>query len=1255
MRDTIKRVYVTKRNEFTTEADKVLAELTQTLDLAGLRGIKIFNRYDVEGLSDEAFSRAVSYVFSEPPVDECFVSELPIDDETADSFVVEYLPGQYDQRADSAEQCISLLLGVDHVKVATAKVYRIFGELSAADLYKIRDYLVNPVESRLASSAIPEKLITPAPEPGEIPDVENFITADASGLTQVHQQYGLSMSLADLAFCQQHFLLEERRNPTETELRLLDTYWSDHCRHTTFMTQIESVEVEAGEYHWAISKALKDFRQSAHKENSFCLMDLAVSPMKKMREQGKLDDLEISGEINACSILRDVQIGEETEPWLVMFKNETHNHPTEIEPFGGAATCLGGAIRDPLSGRSYVYQAMRVTGAADPYTSFEDTLPGKLPQRQIITGAAAGYSSYGNQVGVATGYVNEYFHPGYMAKRMEVGAVIAAVPQQQVQRLEPRPGDVVILVGGRTGRDGIGGATGSSKEHDESSLASSGAEVQKGNPVTERKLQRLFRRPEVSRLIRRCNDFGAGGVAVAVGELADGLEIDLDQVPLKYLGLGGTEIALSESQERMAVVAAAEDADAFIEFAQSENVEACIIAKVTESPRLVMYWRGKPIVNISRAFLDTAGVTGRTKAVIPGIQDQKMPRLGYLLETEAGSYPWLAAASRQGLHERFDSSIGRGTVFAPFGGGRQLSFEEGMAGMIPAGTDCQTATLMAAGFDPWIAEWSPFHGAAFAVLLSVAKIVAMGGDPQSIRLSLQEYFGKPGTDPQRWGLPLAALLGAWRAQMEMEIPAIGGKDSMSGSFNQLDVPPTLISFAVTTAKASDLVSVAFKETGNQVLMLPVFVDEDGLPDFKRAMMLYTQLIKLQRDGAVIAAAVVDAGGAEATLLKMALGNSIGIIMEPDIDTEFLRLAVPGSIIVELAEWAEFEMELTSSLAPILLGYTVGSQQVVRHDGNKLDLSGLLKKHKLILEEIFPDKTETCSDEEAFALEIKAKARTFTATDKPSFSGMVGLAAPRVLIPVFPGTNCEYDTAEAFRFAGGDPKVMVIRNQTLAEINASLREFATALAEAQILMFPGGFSAGDEPDGSGKFIAAFLQNPLVMEQVRLHIRHKKLVLGICNGFQALIKVGLLPYGEFRRPGLESPTLTFNQIGRHVSRLVRVRSVSALSPWMRYSQQDTVYTVAISHGEGRLFCNRDELLRLAEQGQVVSQYVTAHGHPAAQFPDNPNGALGAVEALCSPDGLILGRMGHPERAHPGLFLNVPGNYNDGIFKAGIDYFK
>ncbi len=1255
MADTAKvyRVYVEKNKGNDIEARQLADDLVSTVGITALEELRLINRYDAQGLSEEEFAAAAKMILSEPNLDSVYYTlSVP---QGWRCFASEFLPGQYDQRADSAAQCIQLLTQGERPLVSSAKVYLLKGDITDAEFEKIKNYIINPVESREASMDIPESLDITAEMPADIIRITGFTAKSDSEIAGYHKEMGFAMSVADLCWVRDYFKTENR-DPSLTELKVIDTYWSDHCRHTTFSTILDNISVEKSKYSRAVEDAVEQYfelRKEVYgeKEKNVCLMDMAVIGAKALKKRGILDNLDESDEINACSIEVPVEIDGKTEQWLVQFKNETHNHPTEIEPFGGAATCLGGAIRDPLSGRAYVYQAMRVTGSGDPTVPFEDTLDAKLPQKKITTGAAQGYSSYGNQIGLATGQVTELYDKGYVAKRMEIGAVIGASPKKNVIREVPQEGDVIVLLGGRTGRDGCGGATGSSKAHNSMSIETCGAEVQKGNAPTERKIQRLFRNEKVARMIKRCNDFGAGGVSVAIGELADGLDIDLDKVPKKYDGLDGTELAISESQERMAVVLDKSNVDEFIKLSNAENLEATPVAAVTSTNRLVMTWRGDKIVDISRDFLNTNGVTQHASAVIEAVNESRNYRtdipkdLRGMRASDAlkANLERLEVCCQKGLAERFDASIGAATVLMPFAGKYQLTPEEAMAAKLPVtGGETDDATVMAYGFIPKLSEWSPFHSAAFAVTESLAKLAAVGCDPTKARLTFQEYFERLNDDPGRWGKPAAALLGSITAQIGYGAPSIGGKDSMSGSFNALDVPPTLVSFAVGMSKASKTVSAKFKKAGSKVYLIDLPVDESsGLPDYKNAMAVMKNVYEGIRNGSLLAASVVKEGGAAACVCKMAFGDKLGFTFAQEPDMKALFAPLQGSFVVECAN--ALPDEFTNA---VLLG-TTNDNGVFIIDGEVLTADELIDAWCAKLEKVFPQNSGVKADMPQ-GVELYREKSIFICKNKT--------AKPRVFIPAFPGTNCEVDTARAFEKAGAEPQVLVVNNLSPAAINETIDKMVKAIDNAQIVMLPGGFSGGDEPEGSGKFIATTFRNPRVADAVsRLLNCRDGLMLGICNGFQALIKLGLVPYGEIREIKPDDPTLTFNTIGRHISQMAYTRVTSVKSPWLSGVNAGDVFAVPISHGEGRFTADAETIRRLAENGQIATQYVDLSGKPAADMPFNPNGSVCAVEGITSPDGRVFGKMGHCERKGESLYSNVPFEKDMKIFESGVNYFK
>ena len=1258
MSESMRRIYVEKKKEYAVEAAGLLADLVGTLGMTQLTGLRIVNRYDIAGLSDEDYEAAKRVVLSEPPVDTVHDETLEIP-EGVKSFAIELLPGQYDQREDFAAQCVQLISQGKRPAVATAKVILLEGNLTDADVEKIKKYTINPVEAQEASTQKPDSLEMSWEAPKPVAIIKGFTQFSKEELHQFLTEQELAMSEADLAFIQEYFQ-KEGRNPSITEIKVLDTYWSDHCRHTTFETNLEKINIEESVYTEPIQQALerylkdREFVYGKDTERPVTLMDMACLATKKMKKEGHLPDLDASEEINACSIVVPITVDGNEEEWLVMFKNETHNHPTEIEPFGGAATCLGGAIRDPLSGRSYVYQAMRVTGSGDPRTPYDKTLVGKLPQRKITQGAAAGYSSYGNQIGLATGLVEEYYHNRFVAKRMEVGAVIGAAPRDAVVRERPSDGDLVVLLGGRTGRDGMGGATGASKEHTTKSLSECGAEVQKGNPPNERKIQRLFRNPEVTRLIKRCNDFGAGGVSVAIGELAPGLVINLDKVPKKYEGLDGTELAISESQERMAVVIAAKDLKAFMDAADEENLEATVVAEVSKDPRLVMYWRGEKIVDLSRAFLDTNGISQKADVEVEAITapspfneiPEQVQGLSSIKDRWLRNLDRLNVCSQEGLGERFDGTIGRGTVIMPFGGKRQLTQSEGMAARIPVlGGKTTAASVMAAGYNPNVACWSPYHGGMYAVVESVCRAAALGADPSKLRLSMQEYFPKL-HDSKHWGQPLSALLGAYEACCELGLPAIGGKDSMSGTFMDLEVPPSLISFAVGVMDGRDTISNEFKKAGHTVVFLPASCDEHEVIDYDALKKLLASLHKGILSKRVITAGVVKEGGVAAAISAMCLGNELGFsFVKPFLHEECLFTLQPAGFLVELEDGADAE-EVFAGTDLLVLGTLTDEGKVVVND-TEISLAEIEAAYTKTLDKIFPMKAPR---------KEKKDVRMPAYTNDLPLTAPYNVAKPTVFIPVFPGINCEYDTAAAFEAAGAKTDIFVIRNLTPDAIKESVEEMAKRMKQAQIMALPGGFSAGDEPDGSGKFMATMFRNPTLTEAVEdLLTNRDGLILGICNGFQALIKLGLVPYGHIVPLKDDSPTLTFNTIGRHISRMVDTKVVSNKSPWLSLCEPGDIHTIAVSHGEGRFVATEEEIKHLVANGQIGTQYVDLAGNPTMESPYNPNGSFYAVESVTSPDGRVLGKMGHSERYTDGLMKNIPGNKFQPIFLSGVQYFK
>ena len=1279
----VSRVYVEKKPGFDVEAQQLKSELVTILGVKGLDSLRLINRYDVEGADEDLFRSCVPTVFSEPQVDFAY-DELPAGGVA--TFAVEFLPGQFDQRADSASECIQLISQGERPTVRSAKVYILDGELSDEDVEAIKRYVVNPVEARLATLELPETLTQDVPEPEPVEIIDGFRELDEAGLAAFIAERGLAMDEADIAFCQQYFK-DEDRDPTITEIRVIDTYWSDHCRHTTFGTVLENIEIDDSVVQAAFDRYMEMRHELGRDEKPVCLMDMGTIGAKWLKAQGILTNLDESEEINACTVKVTVDVDGEDQDWLFLFKNETHNHPTEIEPFGGAATCVGGAIRDPLSGRSYVYQAMRVTGAADPTVPVSATIAGKLPQRKLVTTAAAGYSSYGNQIGLATGQVSELYHPGYMAKRMEVGAVVGATPASHVRRECPAPGDKIILLGGRTGRDGIGGATGSSKAHNVESIEKDGAEVQKGNAPMERKLQRLFRRGDACRLIKRCNDFGAGGVSVAVGELADGLYIDLDMVTKKYDGLDGTELAISESQERMAVAVAEADVDEFMGYAAEENLEATVIAEVTCEPRVRMAWQGDAIVDLSREFLNSNGAPKFQDVHVPGqgiapidpeseLAQAALEEFGSLDNVYESTVPMVPGAeevesfekamrtlvsdlnvcSNKGLSERFDSTIGAATVLMPFGGTRQLTPAQAMVAKFPVDGETTTVSGMAWGFNPYIMEADQFRGAYLSVVESIARLVATGFDHRSAYLSFQEYFERLRDVPERWGKPMAAVLGALMAQVDLGAGAIGGKDSMSGSFEDLDVPPTLVSFAVAVDKLANVVSPEFKVAGSRVALIqPAYREDDLLPQTDSLLSAFGAVEGLVREGKALSVSTAGFGGLAEILFKACLGNKLGFQLSDayyEAEGRDLFDHSYGCFVVELAEGTE--LPAAEGVEVIDLGCTTQAYEFTAY-GETLDMEDLQEAWASALEGVFPyrsaaddvDSPEELVPEERYRCEEEGRIRA-------TYGGLK-IARPRVVIPVFPGNNCEYDSARAFRAAGAEADIFVINNLTPENVAESTRELARRIRESQIVMIPGGFSGGDEPDGSAKFITAFFRAPEVTEAVRDLLQARDgLMLGICNGFQALIKLGLVPYGDIVDATADAPTLTFNQIGRHQSRLVRTRICSDLSPWLTQCDPDELYTVAISHGEGRFVANDDVLSQLREGGQIATQYVDVAGMPSMDLDVNPNGSVACIEGITSPDGRVFGKMGHVERRGDGLYKNVPGDKFMPLFESGVAYF-
>lgn len=1265
--ENVRRIYVEKKEPFAVKAKELHEELKNYLGIAGLEKVRVFIRYDVENISDETFEKACRTVFSEPPVDDLFYETIDFADGER-VFGVEFLPGQFDQRADSAVQCVRFLKEDEEPIIKTAVIYAISGDVSDEEFAKIKSYCINPVDSRETDMVKPDTLVTVFDDPSDVLVFEGFTELSEKELQDLYESLGLAMTLKDFKHIQRYFTEEEHRCPTMTEIRVLDTYWSDHCRHTTFSTELTDIEFGEGYYKEPLVTTYQSYLDTREeifgdrKDKFVCLMDLALMAMRKLKKDGRLEDMEQSDEINACSVVVPVEMdyGDEkvTEEWLVFFKNETHNHPTEIEPFGGAATCLGGAIRDPLSGRGYVYQAMRITGAADPTVPVSETLHGKLSQKKLVRGAAAGYSSYGNQIGLATGYVKEIYHPDYVAKRMEIGAVMGAAPRKNVIRETSDPGDIIILLGGRTGRDGCGGATGSSKVHTDTSIETCGAEVQKGNAPTERKIQRLFRREEVSRIIKKCNDFGAGGVSVAIGELADGLVVDLDKVPKKYAGLDGTELAISESQERMAVVVDKKDVDAFLGFAAEENLEAVPVAVVTKEPRLVLNWRGKDIVNISRAFLDTNGAHQETAVIvdIPAKEENYLNKIA-VFETEeklqAGDVrgAWIAllkdlnVCSQKGLVEMFDSSIGAGSVLMPYGGKYQLTETQSMVAKLPVlHKKTDTVTMMSYGFDPYLSSWSPYHGAVYAVTESMAKIVACGGDFRKIRFTFQEYFRRMTSDAHRWSQPFAALLGAYDAQIGYELPSIGGKDSMSGTFNDIDVPPTLVSFAVDVAKYGDVITPELKQAGNTLVRFEIEKDDYDVPVYQKVMELYEKISGLIQKKAIVSAYALDSKGVAAAISKMAFGNKLGV----EIDTEVLVRTLfengLGDIIAEV-DTGKMDLLTAAEVDFTLIGHVTEEQAFVYGD-TRLEIEEALDAWKGTLEKVFP--TKAVKDSSPVETKLYQTDNIYICKNK--------VAKPTVFIPVFPGTNCEYDSTKAFERAGAKVVTKVFKNLTAEDIRDSVAEFEKAIDSAQIIMFPGGFSAGDEPDGSAKFFATAFQNERMKEAVnRLLHERDGLALGICNGFQALIKLGLVPFGEITGQTKDSPTLTFNTINRHISKMVYTKVVSNKSPWLLKAEPGRTYCSPASHGEGRFVATEEWIRRLSENGQIATQYADIDGNVSMDEEWNVNGSYFSIEGITSPDGRCFGKMAHAERRDTAVALNIYGEQDLKIFESGVEYFK
>ena len=1257
----VRRVYVEKKPDFAVKAKELKHEIKHYLGIAADE-VRVLIRYDVENVSDETYQKALQTVFSEPPVDDIY--EENFDAGAGKVFSVEFLPGQFDQRADSAEQCVKLLNEEEEPVIRSATTYVIVGDITDDELEAIKKYCINPVDSRETGMDKPQTLVQEFDDPADVAIFDGFIDMPEDKLNELYSSLNLAMTFKDFLHIQNYFKNEEKRNPSMTEIRVLDTYWSDHCRHTTFSTELKNVKFDDGFYQTPIKKTYEEYLD-AHKEmykgrddKFVCLMDLALLAMKKLKAEGKLADQEESDEINACSIVVPVEVDGNTEEWLVNFKNETHNHPTEIEPFGGAATCLGGAIRDPLSGRTYVYQAMRVTGAADPTVPVKDTIEGKLPQKKIVREAARGYSSYGNQIGLSTGYVKEVYHPDYVAKRMEIGAVMGAAPRRAVQRLTSDPGDKIILLGGRTGRDGIGGATGSSKAHNTESTSVCGAEVQKGNAPTERKLQRLFRREEVSHIIKKCNDFGAGGVSVAIGELADGLRVELDKVPKKYAGLDGTEIAISESQERMAVVVAPQDVDQFLAYAREENLEATEVAVVTEDPRLVLVWRGKEIVNISRAFLDTNGAHQEADVEVEMpieadnfFKKMELPKVAEAVEKGDNKAAWLAmlsdlnVCSQKGLVEMFDGSIGAGSVYMPYGGRYQLTETQSMVAKLPVLTGkCDTVTMMSYGFDPYLSSWSPYHGSVYAVLESLSRIVTAGGDFKKVRFTFQEYFRRMSEDPKRWSQPFAALLGAYDAQIGFGLPSIGGKDSMSGTFNDIDVPPTLVSFAVDVAKEQDVITPELKKAGNKLVLFNIEKNEYDLPVYEQVMALYDKIHELIGKKAIVSAYALDGKGLAAAVSKMAFGNKLGVTIEDSVSAEVLYGAGFGNIVAEVSD--EFLPIIKETIPEAVIVGEVNADQTFRYKDMSIGMDEAISAWTGTLEKVFKTR----------ATEDKTEIKTDVFDTKEIYICKNKVAKPTVFIPVFPGTNCEYDSAKAFERAGANTIVKVFKNLSAADIRDSVDEFVKAIDQSQIIMFPGGFSAGDEPEGSAKFFATAFRNAKMTEAVNKLLNERDgLALGICNGFQALIKLGLVPYGEIRMQTEDSPTLTYNTINRHISKMVYTKVVTNKSPWLQQAELGKTYCNPASHGEGRFVAPKEWLDQLFANGQVATQYVNEAGVPTMDEEWNVNGSYMAIEGITSPDGRVLGKMAHSERRGEAVAMNIYGEQDMKLFESGVAYFK
>ena len=1262
---SVKRIYVEKKAPYAVKARELKEDIGDYLGLTSVTNVRELIRYDVEGLDDATFEKACKMIFSEPPVDDIYYEVFPMSDKEK-YFGMEYLPGQFDQRADSAVQCVRFLNEESNPIIRTAVTYVIEGELNDEELDRIKNYCINPVDSRECDFAKPDTLVTEYDEPEDVLIIDGFKDMEEAELKSLYDSLGLAMTFNDFKHIQNYYRGEENRDPSMTEIKVLDTYWSDHCRHTTFSTELKDVTFTDGDYREPIETTYQSYLDTMEEmykgrdDKYVCLMDIALMGMKKLKMAGKLEDMEVSDEINACSVIVPVEMdygdGPVTEEWLVFFKNETHNHPTEIEPFGGAATCLGGAIRDPLSGRGYVYQAMRVTGAADPTVPVSATLKGKLSQKKLVTGAAAGYSSYGNQIGLATGYVKEIYHPNYVAKRMEIGAVMGAAPRRCVKRENSDPGDIIILLGGRTGRDGCGGATGSSKVHTESSIETCGAEVQKGNAPTERKIQRLFRREEVAALIKKCNDFGAGGVSVAIGELADGLRVDLDKVPKKYAGLDGTELAISESQERMAVVVDPADVDKFLSYAEEENLEATVVAEVTEEPRLVLMWRGREIVNLSRAFLDTNGAHQETVVTVqvPNADNSPLGRIANdsvreAVEKEDGAGALIATlsdlnvCSQKGLVERFDASIGAGSVYMPYGGKTQLTETQTMVAKLPVSKGkTDTVTMMSYDFDPYVSSWSPYHGAIYAITESMAKIVAAGGNHKNIRFTFQEYFKRMTDDPTRWGQPFQALLGAFDAQVGFGLPSIGGKDSMSGTFNDIDVPPTLVSFAVDIAKGRDIITPELKSAGNKLVRFEIEKDDYLIPVYEKVQELYSAISELIADGVIVSAYALDQYGVAAAVCKMAFGNKLGVEFADDCDLEDLFTGAMGDILVEVDRDRIGEIGIDYEL----IG-TVRDTGIIRIGGAEVSIDEAIAAWSKPLGKVFPYKAYKGREAVDMPL-FDAKGDIYICKNK--------IAKPNVFIPVFPGTNCEYDSAKAFERAGANVRTVVFKNQTAEQIRESFRAYVDAINESQIIMFPGGFSAGDEPDGSAKFFAAAFQNEAMKEAVMKLLNERDgLALGICNGFQALIKLGLVPNGAITGQDENAPTLTFNTINRHISKMVYTKVVSNKSPWLSGATLGGVYVNPASHGEGRFVAPKEWLDRLIANGQVATVYSDNDGNVSMDEEYNINGSYMAIEGITSMDGRVLGKMAHSERRGDKVAINIYGEQDLKIFESGVNYFR